>query len=123
MRAGQIAFVKGQRRQAHHYWREAAVLDPFAEDVWVKLLNVVETDADRRACLHNILATNPKNHWASRQLAALDAHRNGTASGRPVVATRLRVMLAAAFVVVKYGVLGVALGLAISAMIQRGGLF
>lgn len=122
MKAGRVAFIRGQRRKAHHYWREAATLEPHTEDVWEKLLSVVETDADRRTCLENMLAINPKNDWAARQLAALNAHRDGTAPGRPAYTGRLRRFAGGVFVVVKYGVLGIALGLAISAFIQRTGI-
>ncbi len=122
MRTGQIAFIKGERRKAHQYWREAATLDPYDEEVWEKLLAVVETNADRRACLENILAINPKNEWAAHQVAALAAHRDGTSPARPADWSRLRRVLVFAGILVKYGLLGVALGLLISAVVQGVGL-
>ncbi len=72
MRLGQACYVQGARKQAHRYWRRAALIDPGNEAVWLSLLNVVETDEDRRVCLENILAINPKNKEAQRQLGVID---------------------------------------------------
>lgn len=73
LEAGRAAFNAGSPRQAHDLWREAASLDPYDERVWVALLDVLETDADVRVCLENILAINPLNVGARRQLRALEA--------------------------------------------------
>jgi len=73
MRLGQACYVQGARKQAHRYWRRAALIDPSNESVWVSLLNVVETQEDRRVCLENILAINPQNKAAKTQLGIIDA--------------------------------------------------
>ncbi len=72
MRLGQACYVQGARKQAHRYWRRAALIDPGRERVWVSLLNVVETEADRRVCLENILAINPQNQEVKAQLGIID---------------------------------------------------
>lgn len=73
MRLGHACYVQGARKQAHRYWRRAALIDPGNEMVWFSLLNVVETDEDRRVCLENILAINPHNKEALAQLGMIDA--------------------------------------------------
>lgn len=71
LRRGRTALQRGNRRRAHALWREAATVDPYDERVWQALLTVVETPDDRRVCLENILAINPLNTEARRQLRAL----------------------------------------------------
>lgn len=61
MRLGQVAHAQGDNKSAHHYWRQAAMLEPDNEQVWTALMWVVEGDEDRRVCLKNILAINPHN--------------------------------------------------------------
>lgn len=73
MRLGQACYVQGARKQAHRYWRRAALINPTQEQVWVSLLQVVETPDDRRVCLENILAINPQNKEAQRDLSLLEA--------------------------------------------------
>lgn len=68
MRAGNAAFGSGKRRRAHYLWRRAAVLCPYDEQVWLALLNVLDTEPDRRVCLQNIVAVNPSNLQAQHQL-------------------------------------------------------
>lgn len=68
LKEGQQAFAQGRDKDAHTLWRRAAALDPRNEAVWQGLLTVVKTDADRRQCLENILAINPDNIQARRQL-------------------------------------------------------
>lgn len=68
MTAGEEAFAKGQLRTAHDLWRQAAALNPYAEAVWLALLRVIEEDEDRRVCLQNVIAINPLNVQARRQL-------------------------------------------------------
>ncbi len=70
MRHGRAALERGDRKLAHNLWREAALLDPYNEDVWVALLEVLETKADQRVCLENILSINPANLLARRMLRA-----------------------------------------------------
>jgi hypothetical protein len=69
--AGERAYGEGQRRLAHEVWREAAVIDPYNEQVWIALLKVLDTDEDRRVCLQNILIINPLNVEARHRLGVL----------------------------------------------------
>ncbi|MCA9915727.1 MAG: hypothetical protein KC496_20370 [Anaerolineae bacterium] len=71
MRLGNVSRAQGDHRLAHEYWREAAMLQPERVEVWKALLNILETDEDRRVCLQNILALEPDNRPAKQQLAAL----------------------------------------------------
>lgn len=66
--AGRSAFAMGNLQQAHDFYKEAARLSPFNEQVWLALLDVIETDEDRRVCLQNILQINPMNVQARRML-------------------------------------------------------
>lgn len=68
MEAGSRAFALGERRLAHDLWREAAIVDPYNESVWTSLFHVLDTDEDRIVCLQNIIAINPLNVEARRQL-------------------------------------------------------
>jgi hypothetical protein len=70
MRLGQACYSQGARKQAHRYWRRAALVDPGRESVWLALMQVVETEEDRRVCLQNILAINPRNRVALKQMEA-----------------------------------------------------
>jgi hypothetical protein len=75
MQAGRVAYAAGKRRMAHDLWREAANIDPYNEQVWLALLDVIEADADKRVCLQNILAINPLNVQARRLLGQIDARK------------------------------------------------
>lgn len=75
MRLGHVARTQGDHRMAHHYWRQAAIIQPDNESVWVALLQVLESEEDRRVCLQNILAINPANQQAARQLEKLETIR------------------------------------------------
>ena len=72
MRLGPACSVQGARKQAHRYWRRAALIEPGNETVWLSLLNVVETEEDRRVCLENIVAINPHNKEALAQLGLIE---------------------------------------------------
>ncbi len=72
LRRGHVAWAAKQKQRAHDYWRQAALLCPNDEQVWLVLLNVVEEKADRRVCLENIIRINPRNQAALQQLRALD---------------------------------------------------
>ncbi len=71
LEAGRQALALGDRRAAHEYWRMAAVTNPYEERVWVALLDVLTEDEDREVCLENIIAINPLNPEARRQLRAV----------------------------------------------------
>jgi hypothetical protein len=73
MDAGKDAYKLGNQRLAHDLWREAATLDPFQEKVWLALYRVLDNDDDRRVCLQNIIAINPLNVGARRQLGKLES--------------------------------------------------
>jgi hypothetical protein len=75
MREGRIALNKGDRDLAHELWREAAMLDPYNEQVWVSLLDVLDSLEDRRVCLQNIVEINPLNNQARRMLRAYEARQ------------------------------------------------
>jgi hypothetical protein len=70
MRLGHACYTQGARKQAHRYWRRAALINPAQESVWMSLLQVVDTDEDRRVCLQNILAINPRNRIALKHMRA-----------------------------------------------------
>jgi hypothetical protein len=73
MQAGRKAYTAGKRKTAHDLWREAANINPYDEQVWLALLEVLEGDNDRRVCLQNILSINPLNVQARRSLGRLEA--------------------------------------------------
>ena len=73
MTAGHEAYKAGEKHLAHDLWRQAAVIDPYEERVWLLLLRVLDKDADRIACLENIVAINPANASARRRLRAYEA--------------------------------------------------
>jgi hypothetical protein len=75
MQAGRVAYSTGKRRMAHDLWREAANIDPYNEQVWLALLDVIDADADKRVCLQNILAINPLNVQARRLLGQLETKK------------------------------------------------
>lgn len=73
--AGRTAYLTGDPRLAHDYWKEAARLNPANEQVWTALLDVIETEEDQRVCLQNIIQINPLNVQARRQLNQLESRR------------------------------------------------
>ncbi len=78
MQAGRVAYTAGKRKMAHDLWREAANIDPYNEQVWLALLDVIESDSDKRVCLQNILSINPMNVQARRQLGKIDTRLQRT---------------------------------------------
>ena len=102
--AGRMAYAQGNRQRAHDLWREAATMDPYSEQVWLALLDVLDSDDDRVVCLQNIIAINPMNIQARRQLRAYGAktqdlhsihsiprgptQRTATKSARPRISER-----------------------------------
>jgi tetratricopeptide (TPR) repeat protein len=61
----------GDHQAALALLREAVARDPEQEAVWLALLDVMDRPEDRRVCLENIIAINPKNLDARRMLQAL----------------------------------------------------
>jgi len=88
MQAGRVAFSAGKRKMAHDLWREAANIDPYNEQVWLALLDVIESDKDKRVCLQNILAINPMNVQARRQLGKIETRLQRTAQHEAEKAAR-----------------------------------
>ncbi len=75
LEAGKQAYTDGDREAAHELWRSAAVANPYDERVWVALLDVLTQDEDREVCLENIIAINPLNPDARRQLRTIRRER------------------------------------------------
>jgi hypothetical protein len=73
LREGRIALKSKDRDLAHELWREAAMLNPYSEQVWLALLEVIDAPEDRRVCLQNIVEINPMNTQARRMLRAYEA--------------------------------------------------
>lgn len=71
MRLGQVAHAQGDNRTAHHYWQQAAMLEPGNEQVWTALMWVIDEEEDRKICLINILTLNPDNMSAKQMLDKL----------------------------------------------------
>lgn len=84
MEAGRVAYTQGNRQRAHDLWREAATIDPYSEQVWLALLDVLDSDEDRIVCLQNIIAINPMNIQARRQLRAYGAKTQELTSVRSI---------------------------------------
>ncbi|MFN8560363.1 MAG: hypothetical protein U0703_01715 [Anaerolineae bacterium] len=83
--AGREAFSSGDREAAHDLWRAAAVANPYDERVWTSLLEVLVHEDDREVCLENIIAINPLNPDARRQLRALRRERRTRSDDSPTI--------------------------------------
>jgi len=88
MESGRAAYLQGNRQRAHDLWREAATIDPYSEQVWLALLDVLDSDEDRVVCLQNIIAINPMNIQARRQLRAYGAKTQELTSVRSIASPR-----------------------------------
>ncbi len=75
LESGRQALATGDRAAAHEIWRTAAVAHPYDERVWLVLLQVLDRTDDRQVCLENIIAINPVNTDARRQLRVLKRDR------------------------------------------------
>ncbi|MCA0454536.1 MAG: hypothetical protein LCI00_11225 [Chloroflexi bacterium] len=123
--AGRSAFAMGNLQQAHDFWKEAARLSPFNEQVWVALLDVIESDEDRRVCLQNILQINPMNVQARRMLNLIVARKESAEQLRDEAKTsvkkdkrRRRSVFGSAFLLgIVIGVSGVIFGIVLSILI------
>ncbi len=127
LEAGKEALATGDRRGAHECYRAAAVIDPYEVRVWVALLDVLTHDDDREVCLQNIIAIDPLNPEARRQLRGLRRDRRLKATAEAAVVTKLsqaktssrsigRSLLAG----VGIGVLAVLLGVIVSIIVYGG---
>ena len=82
LRQGGLALKDGNRQLAHDLWREAAMIDPYNEQIWLALLEVLDSVDDRRVCLQNIVAINPKNTQARRMLRLYEAEEERASQRR-----------------------------------------
>jgi hypothetical protein len=123
--AGRSAFAMGNLQQAHDFWKEAARLSPFNEQVWLALLDVIESDEDRRVCLQNILQINPMNVQARRMLNLIVARKESAeqlhADKKTVVkkdkSRRRGVFARAFFLGIIIGLSGIVFGIVLSILI------
>lgn len=123
--AGRSAFAMGNEQQAHDFWKEAARLNPFNEQVWLALLDVIDTDEDRRVCLQNILQINPMNVQARRALNQIVARTASAAQLEADAKTDVKktknrrrgVFARAFFLGIIIGVSGVVFGIVLSILI------
>ena len=90
MKLANIAYAEGDARQAYDYWRRAAIKDPYNEDVWLAMLQVLESKEDRQVCLENILVINPMNETA-RDLLNLQMGTSPTPDKIPTESLRSKV--------------------------------
>ena len=72
LQQGYVAYNNWEINKARLLWRKAAITDPANEAIWTALLNVTQTDEDRRVCLQNILVLNPNNADAEARLRLLE---------------------------------------------------
>ena len=92
--AGKQALAAGDRRLAHELYRAAAVINPYEARVWVALLDVLTRDDDRDVCLQNIIATDPLNPDARRQLRGLRRERRLRETAQAATVTKLHTQTA-----------------------------
>lgn len=78
LRLGKAALREGDKQSAYHLWKQAAMREPDNEAVWVAMLQVLDSEADRRVCLMNIITINPNNKEAQAELDAMIGNVRGT---------------------------------------------
>lgn len=84
LKLGIEAARRGDREAARLLLRQVVSADPRSESAWMWLASVVDSLAERRACLQNALKLNPNNQRAREALNRLDA----AAAGRPLPPAR-----------------------------------
>ena len=84
LKLGIEAARRGDREAARLLLRQVVSADPRSESAWMWLASVVDSLAERRACLQNALKLNPNNQRAREALNRLDA----AAAGRPAPPAR-----------------------------------
>jgi tetratricopeptide (TPR) repeat protein len=72
LRRGIAAAKAGQKREARQALLRVTELDEWNEQAWLWLSGVVELAEDRRVCLENALAINPRNSYAQAGLRWLN---------------------------------------------------
>lgn len=117
MQDGKHAYERGKKQIAHDLWREAAMLDPYNEGVWLALLKVLDQRADRIVCLNNILAINPTNVHARQLLRKLEQppRRKKPARKRP---STFRIISWGLFSLILFIAAGLCFGAALSLFMQ-----
>ena len=134
LEAGDEALALGETRAAHDIWRVAAVANPYDERVWLALLRVLEDEEDQKVCLKNIIAINPLNTEARRQLRlllraehkreeAVQTAQMAVVTPLPSPATKrsaARTILRALLTGIGIGVFAVVLGIIVSVVVYGG---
>ncbi|HSD83689.1 MAG TPA: tetratricopeptide repeat protein [Anaerolineae bacterium] len=72
LKQGIAAARAGRKDEARQQLLQIIELDEENEQAWLWLSGVVESDADRRVCLENVLTINPANAAAQKGLRLLD---------------------------------------------------
>lgn len=81
------AYRAGQRAEARQILLNLLRHDAHREDAWLLLSAVVETPAEQRTCLENVLALNPTHEAARKGLEAIERKMNRRAEpSRPAPA-------------------------------------
>lgn len=125
MQAGRTAFNAKRREEAHKLWKEAAAIDPYNEQVWIALLEVVDDDSDKLVCLQNILQINTLNVQARRELNRLQAkmqraelkQKEDQEASQGQNRRRRSVLLRAVFIGLAIGLSGAFFGIVISILL------
>ncbi len=73
----------GDKATARLLLQKAVELDEYSERAWFWLASVVETDDERRTCLHNVVLINPNNARAQEMLDRMDEAGSGEAAPKP----------------------------------------
>lgn len=89
----------GDKVTARTLLQKAVELDEYNERAWFWLASVVETDDERRTCLHNVVLINPNNTRAQEMLDRMDEASSGKPVPKPPVNPR-KAMIAAVVVLV-----------------------
>ena len=125
MKKGRAAYNKGDLKLAHDLWRQAAMIEPYNEQVWLALLDVLGEKEDRRVCLQNILSINPMNIQARRMLRGLETedqrqqHQREKTKKRAKNVKRQRWVLVrrAVFMGILLGITGIVFAIVLSILI------
>lgn len=81
---GKAAYQAGDTERARELFHQAVDVDQFSEEGWLWLSAVIDSIEDRRTCLENVLAINPRNEAARKGLEKLDAELSGASPTPPV---------------------------------------
>lgn len=118
MQDGKHAYDRGKKQIAHDLWRQAAMLDPYNESVWLALLKVLDQRDDRIVCLNNILAINPTNVQARQLLRKLEQPSRGKKKARVKRPSRVALAFQGILSLALFIGAGVCIGAALSLILQ-----